>query len=103
MDARRTPQRVLAMLGLAAVDLMAQDARRAAEQLAPGVESRAELVELARYAPARGEIESFWLRPEHRRSGPWLDHEDINDVMLATSLAPEGFLMLRPPVPAPGP
>ena len=40
------------------------------------------------------EIESFWLPPEHRRVRTWLDHEDINDVMLATSLVPEGFLVL---------
>jgi hypothetical protein len=26
----------------------------------------------------------------------WLEHADINDVMLATSLAPEGYLVLRP-------
>jgi len=26
----------------------------------------------------------------------WLDHEDINDAMLATSLVPEGFLVLPP-------
>ena len=40
--------------------------------------------------------ESFWLLPEHRQVRTWLDHEDINDVMLATSLVPEGFLMLPP-------
>ena len=36
-------------------------------------------------------IESFWLLPEHRQVRTWLDHEDINDVMLATSLVPEGL------------
>ena len=35
--------------------------------------------------------ESFWLLPEHRQVRTWLDHEDINDVMLATSLVPEGL------------
>ena len=51
---------------------------------------------LSRYAPVRAEIESFWLPPEHRQVRTWLDHEDINDVMLATSLVPEGFLALPP-------
>jgi hypothetical protein len=36
------------------------------------------------------------LAPEHQRTRPWRDHEDINDVMLATSLVPEGFLVLAP-------
>jgi hypothetical protein len=37
-------------------------------------------------------IEDFWLTPDHRRAGTWIEHRDINDVMLATSLVPEGFL-----------
>jgi len=37
-------------------------------------------------------IEKFWLEPENRQSPAWTEHQDINDVMLATSLAPEGFL-----------
>jgi len=40
----------------------------------------------------REAIEAFWVRPAHRQTGMWLEHEDINDVMLATSLAPDGFL-----------
>jgi hypothetical protein len=34
------------------------------------------------------------LRPEHRRVDRWLEHENINDVMLATSLQPEGFVTI---------
>jgi hypothetical protein len=55
-----------------------------------GVRTRIE--HLARHAPLRGEIETFWLRPEHRRVDCWIEHADINDVMLAASLQPEGFL-----------
>lgn len=51
--------------------------------------------QLARYAALRAEIESFWLSPAHRQTRTWLDHEDINDVMLATSLVPEGLLVLN--------
>jgi hypothetical protein len=39
-------------------------------------------------------IESFWRDPEHRQSLAWSEHRDINEVMLATSLVPEGFLVL---------
>ena len=44
------------------------------------------------YLRLREEIEGFWIRPAHRETRAWLDHEDINDVMLATSLAPDGLL-----------
>ena len=37
-------------------------------------------------------IETFWLDPTHRETNRWREHEDINMVMLATSLAPDGFL-----------
>jgi hypothetical protein len=53
--------------------------------------------QLSRYLPLRAEIESFWLQPAHRQVATWLQHADINDVMLATSLRPEGFLVLSPP------
>jgi hypothetical protein len=57
---------------------------------------RAHLDQIAPYVRLRSEIETFWLEPEHRRVDTWLDHANINDVMLATSLEPEGFLVLRP-------
>lgn len=44
--------------------------------------------------PIAGRIEEFWCDPHHRRSRTWLEHCDINTVMLATSLAPEGFLQI---------
>ncbi len=60
---------------------------------------RARLAVLSPYLPLRTAIEDFWLRPEHRRTASWLEHADINDVMLATSLAPDGFLALASPAP----
>jgi hypothetical protein len=59
----------------------------------PGIQAR--LRALEDYASLRDEIESFWLDPEHRRASSWSDHRDINEVMLATSLAPDGFLSKR--------
>ena len=47
------------------------------------------------YAQLRGSIEAFWLDGAHRRSRTYRGHEDISDVMLATSLQPDGFLVLR--------
>jgi hypothetical protein len=37
-------------------------------------------------------IEEFWLGEENRRTSGWISHRDINMVMLATSLVPDGFL-----------
>jgi len=39
-------------------------------------------------------IEGFWLERTNRETNRWQDHLDINMVMLATSLAPDGFLTL---------
>jgi hypothetical protein len=52
--------------------------------------------ELRQHLPLRARIEAFWLRAEHRAVRSWLDHADINDVMLATALEPDGFLVLAP-------
>jgi len=39
-------------------------------------------------------IEKFWLKPQNRTAASWTAHQDINSVMLATSLAPDGYLKL---------
>ena len=39
-------------------------------------------------------IELYWLEPVNRESDSWVAHRDINMVMLATSLAPDGYLSL---------
>jgi hypothetical protein len=48
-----------------------------------------DILRFGRYAQT---IEDFWLSPGNQRADTWIEHRDINDVMLATSLAPEGFL-----------
>jgi hypothetical protein len=49
---------------------------------------------LLSYQPLAEQIEAFWSESAHRLSSTWTDHRDINTVMLATSLAPEGYLHL---------
>lgn len=49
---------------------------------------------LAQYKPLTELIESFWLEPDHRQTASWTDHDDINKVMLATSLLPDDYLHL---------
>lgn len=47
---------------------------------------------LMRYKPLIETIENFWLGDSARKANTWREHLDINMVMLATSLAPDGFL-----------
>jgi hypothetical protein len=49
---------------------------------------------LMRYTPLSDSIETFWLDPANRQASEWVAHRDINMVMLATSLAPHGYLSL---------
>ena len=51
-----------------------------------------QLEEIVRFDSLAATIEDFWLAPENRETGKWTEHRDINEVMLAMSLAPEGFL-----------
>lgn len=57
----------------------------------------AQLEALMRHVPLGEEIESFWRNPRNRSARTWSEHRDINEVMLATSLAPDGFLVLHHP------
>jgi hypothetical protein len=52
------------------------------------------------YGELAGRIERFWLRPEQQAVGTWKDHREINMVMLATSLSPDGYLTLQGLMPA---
>jgi hypothetical protein len=54
--------------------------------------SRAE--NLMQYASLRDSIETYWLEPSNREASDWMAHRDINIIMLATSLAPDGYLLL---------
>jgi hypothetical protein len=47
---------------------------------------------LMRYHHLSKSIETFWLQPANQGAPSWTAHRDINMVMLATSLAPDGYL-----------
>ncbi|TET87341.1 MAG: hypothetical protein E3J96_05710 [Sulfurovum sp.] len=44
-----------------------------------------------RYQLLADEIIHFWLSKENQQNSTWQEHIDINSVMLATALAPEGY------------
>lgn len=56
--------------------------------------ARARIQSLSRYAGLAESIHAFWLERKNRESRTWAEHRDINMVMLATSLAPDGYLSL---------
>lgn len=83
-------------LGLA-LGLLGAPAIRAAIESAPdafmdpgGLLAQVRVLEGA--APLADAIEAFWLDERHRPAASWTDHRDINEVMLAACLVPEGFL-----------
>lgn len=47
---------------------------------------------VVRYVPLADAIEQFWADGKNRESPTWVHNREINVVMFATSLAPEGFL-----------
>ncbi len=49
---------------------------------------------LMQYVPLSDIIETYWLEVTNRETSEWMAHRDINMVMLATSLAPDGYLSL---------
>jgi hypothetical protein len=78
-------------IGLAAVEDLVkwiEENPQLGSQLKPRV------VELMGYLPLRKKIEQFWMDGKNREANTWIEHREINMVMLATSLAPNGFLMI---------
>jgi len=84
-------------IGLHAVERLHQADDHESEHAATSPQLRAQLQALIQYLPLRDEIEAIWRDPEQQRAATWIEHQDINEVMLATSLAPDGFLVLLPP------
>jgi hypothetical protein len=55
---------------------------------------RSRVASLLQYAPLGEAVERFWSESANRAADSWQAHRDINTVMLATGLAPDGFLAL---------
>ncbi len=84
-------------IGLCALEPIEKQVRAESGRFsdAAGVLRRIEA--LKREVALGSQIAAFWRAPEHRRTDIWQEHRDIDEVMLATCLAPDG-LLLRPPV-----
>ena len=84
-------------IGLRAVERLGKALDGTSPQSAASPQVRARLEGLRRYTALGAAIEAFWRDAANRSSPTWSEHRDINEVMLATSLAPEGFLERAPP------
>jgi hypothetical protein len=80
-------------IGLHALEKMQRLFSRHTESFPNRPLLQSQLKELEAYLPLSEIIEKFWQQPENQKSGTWNDHLDINSVMLATSLFPDGYLL----------
>ncbi len=83
-------------IGLRAVSLMRAQLEAGDVSGPRPRELSARLDALLPFVRLRPLIDAFWLEPEHQRADSWATHRDINEVMLAASLVPEGCLVLGP-------
>ncbi len=79
-------------IGLAGIELIEERVEQRPQSQTERVRERLEA--LRAYVYLGSEIRSFWVDPEHREARSWSEHRDINEVMLATSLVPQGFLRI---------
>lgn len=81
-------------IGMRAVEKL-QDLINEKPKMFKGIHSlRKHIEHLMQFTELIEVIEKFWLEPTSQQTHSWVDHRDINMVMLATSLAPDGFLTL---------
>jgi hypothetical protein len=80
-------------IGLHALARLDDEVAKVTSRIPDGSRARHRLQTLRPFIALGADLEAFWLIPEHRRVAAWIEHRDINDVMLATSLAPEGYLV----------
>ena len=78
------------------IGLIEADLRASPERYAHGAKLGLLLEALRPYVALAETIESFWMEPDQQAFRSWVENRDINEVMLATSLLPEGYMRLSP-------
>jgi hypothetical protein len=78
-------------IGLSAVEKLKELTGDALEySLRLGLNTRVD--DLLGFVDLGEDVQDFWLNPANREVRSWTEHREINMVMLATSVAPDGFL-----------
>jgi hypothetical protein len=78
-------------IGLLAVQKLQRMAGQHPEVLKK-LPARLDMESFSRFVHLSEAINAFWLEDKNRKSPTWSEHRNINMVMLATSLAPDGYL-----------
>jgi hypothetical protein len=81
-------------IGLKAVEGLLRFIERNERTFGTARELKAWTKALKQYEALAEAIDRFWLEPEHQKVKSWTEHQEINMVMLATCLAPDGYLTL---------
>lgn len=81
-------------IGLSAVDDLPKWIDENPDSFQPKSSLHQRVEALMGYVPLKEKIEKFWMDGKKREAGTWTEHREINMVMLATSLAPRGFLTI---------
>lgn len=82
------------VIGLQTIEKMIQMVQQYPEHFPAQQSLLSELGDFSPYLPLIKKIETFWLTAKNQQSNTWTEHIDINTVMLATSLGPDGYLLL---------
>jgi hypothetical protein len=94
--ARRLAFRELGLaIGLSAVEFLERDLARHPRRFSKSSPVRELVRALEPYVPLAATLQKFWLDPTQERAPSFRHHRDINEVMLAASLVPDGWLLLR--------
>ncbi len=81
-------------IGLRAVEKLQQLIVQNADLFGQEQGLHSQIETLMAHVPLHDTIETFWLKRANQESESWAEHRDINTVMLATSLAPDGYLTI---------
>jgi hypothetical protein len=80
-------------IGLHAIERLAELIKQS-PRFSANPRLHSQMKDLMRYAPFSNMIEAYWLDDKNRQAAGWTGHLDINMVMLATSLAPDGYISI---------
>jgi len=82
-------------IGLQTVEKMTQLIQQHPEHFPEQQSLLSQLSDFSSYLSLIKKIEEFWLTATNQQFTTWTEHIDINSVMLATNLGPDGYLLLR--------
>ena len=82
-------------IGLHTIEKMVQMIQQYPEYFLEQPSLISQLIDLSPYLSLIKKIGMFWMTTTNQQSDTWIEHIDINSVMLATSLEPDGYLLLH--------